>query len=274
VGGSPPADLVVEAARGPADERELLEVARDAARVPAPLLLERFAGGAERALAAKTSPTDMVSEADLASERAIRAFLADRRPDDGVLGEEGETVRGSTGLRWVVDPLDGTIDFLFGIPQWCVSVAVEDDEGTVAGVVFDPCRDETFAATRGGEALLNGVAIQGSSKSDLSDALVATGFAYDADVRRRQAEVLVEVLPRVRDIRRAGSAALDLAWTAMGRHDAYFERTTKPWDVMAGGLICESAGLLFQELPARDGLPAGVIAAPGPLMPALFALVS
>jgi myo-inositol-1(or 4)-monophosphatase len=215
----------------------------------------------------------MVSEADFASERAIRALLAERRPADGILGEEGATVEGTTGLRWVVDPLDGTVDFLFGIPQWCISIAVEDIGGPIAGVVFDPCRGETFAATRGGAATLNGVAIRGSAKADLADALVATGFAYDAEVRARQAQVLVDVLPRVRDIRRAGSAALDLAWTAMGRHDAYFERTTKPWDVMAGGLICESAELLFEELPAKEGLPAGVMAAPPALRDPLFALV-
>jgi myo-inositol-1(or 4)-monophosphatase len=254
---------------------ELLEVAIEAARVSAPLLMERFAGGAERAVAAKTSPTDMVSEADLASERAIRALLAERRPQDGVLGEEGESVVGTSGLRWVVDPLDGTIDFLFGIPQWCISVAVEDVEkgGPIAGAVLDPCRDELFAARFDGPATLNGARIEGSTKTDLADALVATGFAYAANVRARQAEVLVEVLPRVRDIRRAGSAALDLAWTAMGRHDAYFERTTKPWDVMAGGLICEMAGLEFGVLPAREGLPEGVYAAPAGLRDALLALV-
>jgi myo-inositol-1(or 4)-monophosphatase len=258
---------------GAADAPALLDVAHAAALVAAPLLLERFAGGAERAVGAKTSPTDMVSEADLASERVIRALLAERRPDDGILGEEGESVAGTTGLRWVVDPLDGTVDFLFGIPQWCISIAVEDAQGAVAGVVHDPCRAETFAATRGGEATLNGTAIAGSRKTDLGDALVATGFAYDAAVRARQAEVLVGVLPCVRDIRRAGSAALDLAWTAMARHDAYFERTTKPWDVMAGGLICQSAGLVFEELPAREGLPAGVIAAPPGLREPLLALV-
>jgi myo-inositol-1(or 4)-monophosphatase len=261
------------AERAVASAGELLAVARDAACVSAPLLLERFAGGAERALAAKTTPTDMVSEADLASERAIRALLAERRPDDGILGEEGESVEGTSGLRWVVDPLDGTVDFLFGIPQWCISVAVEDAAGVVAGVVFDPCREETFAAARGGEATLNGAAIRGSEKTDLADSLVATGFAYDSEVRARQAEVLLGVLPRVRDIRRAGSAALDLAWTAMGRHDAYFERTTKPWDVMAGGLICECAGLVFGELPAKEGLPAGVFAAPPGLCGALLELV-
>jgi myo-inositol-1(or 4)-monophosphatase len=272
VGGPPAARLVV--ADDPA-AGELLEVAIDAARVSAPLLLERFAGGAERAVGAKTSPTDMVSEADLASERAIRALLAERRPEDGVLGEEGESVTGTTGLRWVVDPLDGTVDFLFGIPQWCISIAVEEVEegGPIAAAIFDPCRDELFAATFSGPATLNGVQIEGSTKTDLSDALVATGFAYSAEVRARQAEVLIDVLPRVRDIRRAGSAALDLAWTAMGRHDAYFERTTKPWDVMAGGLICETAGLEFGVLQPREGLPEGVYAAPGGLRDALLALV-
>jgi myo-inositol-1(or 4)-monophosphatase len=166
-------------------------------------------------------------------------------------------------LTWVVDPLDGTVNFLFGVPQWCVSVAVRDEAGELAGAVFDPSRNELFGATREGPALLNGQPLSAPVDrcDDLSQALVATGFAYDASVRAAQAQVLARLLPRVRDIRRFGSAALDLAWTAAGRYDAYFERTVKPWDIAAGVLVCERAGLAVRELGEREGLPWGVMVA-------------
>jgi len=174
---------------------DLLAVARAAAQVGGELLLPRF--GRERVLAAKSSPTDAVSEADLASERAIRAVLAARRPDDGILGEEGTgDVPGTSGLRWVVDPLDGTVNFLYGLPQWCVSVAVEDEERTLAGVILDPVRDELFAGSADGD----GDDLPGSSCEELGRALVATGFGYASEVRRAQAAVVARLLPEVRDI--------------------------------------------------------------------------
>jgi myo-inositol-1(or 4)-monophosphatase len=252
---------------------QLLALAIDLARDGGALLLERFEGGGERALASKSSPTDLLSEADLASERLIRERLAQVRPEDGFLGEEGGAEDGCSGLCWVVDPLDGTINFLFGIPQWCVSVAVRDDHGPVAGAIFDPCRGELFTATRDTAPLLDGEPIRASVREELSSAMVATGFAYEADVRAAQAEILTRVVPRVRDIRRFGSAALDLAWTAMGRYDAYFERSVKPWDIAAGTLICERAGLTVCELPPREGLPLGVLAAVPALARPLFELV-
>jgi myo-inositol-1(or 4)-monophosphatase len=247
-----------------------------AARLAGGLLAERAAGGAERAVASKSTPTDLVSEADLASQRAIRALLAERRPGDGFLGEEeDEDEAGESGLRWIVDPLDGTVNFLFGIPQWCVSVAVADREGTLAGAVYDPNREELFTATRDGPATLSasGRVLElrgrfldprgqdGADTGGLAAAMVATGLAYDADVRERQAEVLSRLVGRVRDIRRFGSAALDLAWTAVGRFDAYYERTVKPWDIAAGELVCRRAGLEILELAAAEGLPWGVLAA-------------
>lgn len=251
---------------------ELLAVAREAARAGAEVLVGRF--GRERALASKSTPTDLVSEADLASERAIRAVLAERRPDDGVLGEEGTgDAAGSTGLRWVVDPLDGTIDFLYGIPQWCVSVAVEDDEGGVAGVVLDPLRDECFAAVRGGGATLDGVPLAGVAERrvpQLGAALVATGFGYDAEVRRAQGEIVARLLPEVRDVRRAGSAALDLVWTAAGRHDAYYEFGVQHWDIAAGRIVCAEVGLEVRGLAGRGVLPAGVAVAPPALIEPLL----
>ena len=257
----------------PATQQELLALAVDLAQRAGALLLERFEAGREPVLASKSTPTDLVSEADLASERLIRDTLARSRPVDGFLGEEGGGEDGSSGLTWIVDPLDGTVNFLFGIPQWCVSVAVADSRGSLVGAIFDPCRDELFLATREGRPTLNGAPIVASDRDELASAMVATGFAYDADVRAAQAQVLTRLLPRVRDIRRFGSAALDLAWTACGRYDAYFERTTKPWDIAAGTLVCERVGLTVTELPERDGLPLGVLACVPALARGLLELV-
>ncbi len=243
---------------------ELLDVAVDAARRAGALLAERFRGGREQAVATKSTPTDLVSEADYLSQQTIREVLTRRRPNDGFLGEEGGDEQGASGLRWIVDPLDGTINFLYGIPQWCVSVAVSDAGGAVAGAVFDPLRDELFTAVRGGPPECNGARIEPSGCDQMPLAMVATGFQYDAAVREAQGQVLTRMLGRVRDIRRFGSAALDLAWTAAGRFDAYFERGVNSWDVAAGALICRSAGLEVIELPIHPNLPWGVLtAAPG-----------
>jgi len=253
------------------------------------LLLERARRGAERQVSAKSTPTDLVSEADLASERAIRELLGTRRPHDGFVGEEGDHADGTSGLSWVVDPLDGTVNFLFGIPQWCVSVAVRDQCSTLAGAVFDPNRQELFTATRSGPATLSGPAgvaqlagahrdaVEGgeaAGRQALPRAMVATGLAYDADVRAAQAKVLARLAPRVRDIRRFGSAALDLTWTAAGRYDAYFERTVKQWDIAAGALVCERAGLDVLELPVHENLPWGILVAPSALAAPLLELVA
>jgi myo-inositol-1(or 4)-monophosphatase len=278
------------------DADELLALAIEAARMAGGLLAERARHGFEREVASKSTPTDLVSEADVSSQRAIRELVRERRPDDGFVGEEeGESETGSSGISWVVDPLDGTVNFLFAIPQWSVSVAVRDAAGTIAGAVFDPNRDELFCATREGPARMDGPrgAIElshrvgadvsherrtgedaGPGGEDLASAMVATGLAYDADVRRAQARVLERVVPRVRDIRRFGSAALDLAWTAAGRFDAYYERSVKQWDIAAGALICERAGLQIRELPEHENLPWGILAAPRALAGPLVELVS
>ena len=281
MGAGAPARLLVS------DPLELLELAQEAARGAGELLLERVSKGAEAEVRSKSTPTDLVSEADLASERAIRELLHGRRPEDGFVGEEGSSDPGTSGLSWVVDPLDGTINFLFGIPQWCVSVAVTDAAGTVAGAIYDPNRRELFSATRDGPALLlsdAGERVLGAAGRDadgtarhlgeveLASAMVATGLSYSAEVRAAQARVLERVIPRVRDIRRFGSAALDLAWTALGRYDAYFERTVKQWDVAAGALVCERAGLSVLELPVHEHLPWGILAAPTELAPQLLEL--
>ena len=256
-------------------QEELLALAVEVAREAGALLLERFDGGGERAVASKTTLTDLVSEADFASERLIRERLSAARPEDAFLGEESGGEDGSSGLTWVVDPLDGTVNFLFGIPQWCVSIAARDERGELVGAIFDPCGDELFCATRDGQALLNGAPIPSPARprGDLATALVATGFAYDAQVRAAQAEVLARLIPRVRDIRRFGTAALDLAWTAAGRYDAFYERTVKPWDIAAGTLVCERAGLVVRELPERPGLPWGELVARPEIAEALLELV-
>lgn len=275
-------------------ERHLLDVAVEAVRMAGALLVERVRGGAEREVSAKSTPTDLVSEADVAAERAIRELLAERRPRDGFVGEEEGGEAGSSGLSWVVDPLDGTVNFLFGIPQWCVSVAVRDERETLAGAIYDPNRDELFSASRGGEARMSGPAGErvlsdaheggsrrgaggahgGEARATLATAMIATGLAYDAQVRAAQAQALARLIPRVRDVRRFGSAALDLAWTAAGRFDAYYERSVKPWDIAAGELICRRAGLRVRELPERGVLPWGVLAAPAALADPLLELVA
>ncbi|MDQ6807428.1 MAG: inositol monophosphatase [Actinomycetota bacterium] len=254
-----------------ADEDELLAVALEAARGAGAELRTRF-GQAQHGVRAKSGPTDLVSDADLAAEAAIRDVLRSRRPDDAILAEEGGSTAGGA-LRWVVDPLDGTINFLFGIPAWGVSVACEDAEGGLVGVVLDPMRGECFAATRSGAPTLDGEPISARGEGELANALVATGFSYDAAVRARQAEIITRVLPRVRDVRRMGAAALDLCWTACGRFDAYYERGLKPWDLAAGSLIAQRAGLEMRALPETGEEPSGVVVTRGGLMAEMLDLV-
>ena len=234
----------------------------------------RDAFGRSLAISAKSTPTDLVSEADVATETLIRARIEAARPDDAIMGEEGDDRAGTSGLRWVVDPLDGTVNFLFGIPQWCVSIACEDGDGTLAGVVYDPMRDETWAATRDGDALLDGVPIRHRPRGGLATALVATGFGYAADVRESQARVIARLLPQVRDVRRLGAAALDLAWAAAGRYDAYFERGVKHWDVAAGALICARAGLAVHALPPAPPADSGLLVASPAIAAELLAIVA
>ncbi len=268
-------------------DAELLAVARQAAAAAAGELRERF--GRLEGVRAKSTPTDLVSDADLAAESAIRAVLAAQRPDDAILGEEGGatparegganpsrdwTALGSESLRWIVDPLDGTVNFLFGIPMFAVSVACEDVQGTLIGVVLDPVHDECFEATRSSVPTLNGEAISVPERAaELEFAMVATGFGYEPAERARQAAVVSRVLPRARDIRRAGAAAIDLCWCACGRYDAYFERGLHAWDLAAGALIAERAGLVVRELPANGEDPAGVLVAPPELIDELGGLV-
>jgi myo-inositol-1(or 4)-monophosphatase len=210
--------------------------------------------------------TDMVSEVDREAEARITGILAERRPDDGLLGEEGAFVAGTSGVRWLVDPLDGTTNYLFGVPSYCVSIGAELDGVGVVGVVVDPSRSETWSATKGHGAHLNGrpIARRGDSPP-LGEALIATGFSYLPERRAWQARRLAGVLPAVRDIRRFGSAALDLCWVAGGRLDAYYEEGTHIWDYAAGALIATEAGAVVGGFDGGPPSTAGVLAAARPL---------
>jgi fructose-1,6-bisphosphatase/inositol monophosphatase family enzyme len=208
----------------------------------------------------KSSQTDMVSEADHEAEAAIAELLRAERPDDALVSEEGAGGSGTSGRRWVVDPLDGTTNYLYRFPAWGVSVALEDADGGLAGVVHDPVGGETFRAARGAGAELNGRPIRVRDHGRLDTALVGTGFGYDPNVRAGQADVLRRVLPRVRDIRRAGAAALDLCSVACGRLDGYYERGINHWDWAAGALIVREAG--GEVVPLEGGRPG--LAAAGP----------
>jgi myo-inositol-1(or 4)-monophosphatase len=221
--------------------RELLDLAVDAARAASDVLLASL-GSVRTSVLTKTSVTDMVTEMDHASEALVREHLLGARPDDGFLGEETGLTEGSSGIRWVVDPLDGTTNYLYGYPSWNVSIAAEDAEGAVAGVVIDPLLGETFTGTRGGGAFRNDSPLACSDKKELATALCATGFAYDPVRRRAQAAVLEQVIGNIRDIRRGGAAAVDLCSVACGRVDAYWERGLGPWDHAAGALIAREAG--------------------------------
>ena len=237
-------------------------MAERAAHTAGELLLGRF-GGPARGVGPKSSPTDLVSDADRAAEAAISELLRDERPGDGLLSEEGAERASASGRRWVVDPLDGTTNFLYGYPAWSVSVALEDDGGTAVAVVHDPARGETFRARRGQGCELNGTRVQVRAPRLLETALIATGFAYDPGLRALQADTLCRLLPKVRDVRRAGSAALDLAWLAAGRLDGYYERGLSPWDWAAGRLLVTEAGGALAEL---RGEPPGLVAASGELL--------
>ena len=220
-----------------------------------------YYGRTPEGLESKTSATDPVSDADREAERLIRDLLATERPGDGLVGEEGSRIEGERGRRWIVDPLDGTVNFLYGLRAWGVSIALEDSEGLAVGVVFNPVSRECFAAERGRGATVNGRPLHVTDCRSLEGAMVATGFSYEAERRAEQAQLLVELLPRIRDIRRAGGASLDLAYVAAGRVDAYYERGVKIWDVAAGLLLVREAGGLTADL---DGEPWGVTAAATP----------
>jgi myo-inositol-1(or 4)-monophosphatase len=256
------------------DPISLTDLAEAAAREAARLLLEGL-GRDRLSVETKSTATDMVSEMDRAAEQLIVATLLAARPDDGLLGEEGAHRAGTSGVRWVIDPLDGTTNYLYHHPGFAVSIAAEHEGQAVAGVVIDVMAEDVFRATRGEGATRNGTPITVSGESNLSQALVATGFGYQVDQRRHQAAVLAHVLPDVRDIRRMGSAALDLCSVACGRVDAYYELSLSRWDFAAGALIAAEAGAEVTDLSGAFPGAAPLLAAPpalaGPLRDLLLA---
>lgn len=264
---------------GPEDRA--LRTAIEAAQRAGDELLRRWAMPIS-GRAFKSSTTDEVSDADRASERIIVDAIRRAHPDDEIVSEEGGGVSGRSARRWLVDPLDGTINYLYRIPQWCVSIACVDTDGPVVGVVHDPVRQELFHATRGGGAWLRASgphALGGARRlavtdiRDLGLALVASGFSYNSDERREQARREAVILPHIRDVRRMGSAALDLAWCAAGRLDAYEEAGGNEWDWAAGRLLVSEAGGRLSEAPGvRPDGPTLIASGPG-IHDALVALV-
>jgi myo-inositol-1(or 4)-monophosphatase len=256
---------------------ELFELARATAE-EAGVLVRAGRSTAADQVDTKSSPVDVVTAVDSAAEALIVRRLLGARPDDGVLGEEGASTAGSSGVRWVIDPIDGTVNFLYGLPAYAVSIAAEVDGRTEVGVVLNAATGELFTAVRGQGAWSSApgtaaVRLTGSAPADLEQTLVATGFGYRAEERRRQGAALAGLLPEVRDIRRWGSAALDLCDVAAGRVDAYYQSGLKPWDHAAGALIAAEAGLVLAGLGGRPFAEPMAMAAAPSVAPAFFALL-
>lgn len=220
---------------------DLLTLALESATAAGKILMDR---PSNFEISTKSSAIDIATQMDEAAERLIVERIIGARPGDAIVGEEGSKVLGSSGIRWVIDPLDGTVNYLYGLPGWCVSVAAKDEKGSLVGVVHAPTLGMTWQAERGGGAFLNGKKIKASQVSRLDEALIATGFSYSREVRQGQAEAMRKLIPLCRDIRRLGAAAVDLCHLASGGVDAYFEVGLKEWDLAAGALIATEAGAL------------------------------
>ena len=209
----------------------------------------------------KGSPFSLVTQVDREAERVIVDGITATRPKDEILGEEGTSVSGSSSVRWLVDPVDGTTNYVYGYAAYSVSIGVEIDGQPAVGVVFDTGRDVLYTAVRGRGATANGDPIEASDKGELATALVATGFAFDPALRTRQGETLTKILARIRDIRRSGSASIDLLSLATGAVDAYYEGGLAPWDVAGGAVIAEEAGATVLRSTADGYQGIGVIGA-------------
>lgn len=214
----------------------------------------------------KSSPTDVVTEVDRAAEEQIVRHLLDARPGDGVVGEEGADRPSASGVRWIIDPIDGTTNFFYGLPGFAISIAAEVDGVVVAGAVADPLHRETYTAALGGGSQCNGVPLQVNDQRDLATALIGTGFSYEPARRRRQAEVLRAVIGEIRDIRRLGAASVDLCAVARGRLDGYYEKGLNVWDYAAGALVATEAGVVVGDLDGAPPSPAFMLAT----APAIF----
>lgn len=252
------------------DPHRLAELAVDAAYAAGRVLLDRRRGPLQ--VGTKSSDTDLVSDADRAAEETVTTTVATARPDDAVLAEESGSRPGESGLRWVVDPLDGTVNYLYGRGDWAVSVAVEDATHTLASAVYVPPRDEMYQATRGGGAYLGGDKLAVNEPVELGQAMLSTGFSYDAARRGEQGRLVAEVLPQVRDIRRAGACAVDLVDFAAGRADAFYEDEVNHWDVAGAALVAVEAGGTVALTTGPAGAPSVAVLAAGPsLYPAVAA---
>jgi myo-inositol-1(or 4)-monophosphatase len=255
-----------------ADPTALLALAAELALEAAALVAERIVGRVD-AIDTKSSATDLVTAVDRDVEALISARLRDARPDDAIVGEEGAAHDGASGVRWLIDPIDGTTNFVYGYPACAISIGAETGGEPLAGVVFDLAHTELYAAARGFGATCNGEPIHATDKQELASALIGTGFGYVAEVRRRQGAVLASVLPRVRDVRRSGSAALDMCWVARGRLDGYYEDGVQAWDTAAGELIVREAGGRVGRMPGATERGYVIAAAPG-VFDALHALLA
>jgi myo-inositol-1(or 4)-monophosphatase len=249
-------------------DAQLLSLAVEIAREAGELARTRRDAGVAIA-ATKSGLADIVTEADREVEQLIRDRIAEARPQDGFLGEESAASEGSSGLTWVVDPIDGTVNYAYGIPAYAVSIAVVEgppdpaEWTAVAGVVNNPATGELFRAARGEGAHLGSQRLAVLGEPDVSGALIATGLSYDPERRTRQFETLGRVLPLARDIRRIGAASLDLAFVAAGRFDAYYEWGLWPWDMAAGSLlVSEAGGIVGGIAGARAGRDLLIAASP------------
>jgi len=208
----------------------------------------------------KSTAIDIATQMDIKAEKFIVESLLAARPDDGIIGEEGASIESKSGITWVIDPLDGTVNYFYGLPGWNVSIAAKDSEGVIVGVVTAPTINSTWWATRGGGAFYNGYAIKCNDPVELDRALIATGFQYDVAHRVSQLEDFSKLVPIVRDLRRNGAAAVDLCHVAMGALDGYYEAGLKEWDWSAGGLVATEAGATFKQYgqsPMRISMAAG-----------------
>jgi myo-inositol-1(or 4)-monophosphatase len=193
----------------------------------------------------KSSIDDFATQMDIASEKLIVESILAARPDDGLIGEEGASRPSKSGITWVIDPIDGTVNYYYGLPGWNISIAAKDKDGVLVGVVNAPTLNSLWHATRGGGAFRNGAPIKCNNPKDLNMSLVATGFSYDRETRIKQSNFITTLVADVRDIRRTGAAATDLCSVATGWVDAYFESNLNEWDIAAGGLIAREAGAVL-----------------------------
>lgn len=221
---------------------QLLELAEEIAKKAGELLMSR---PSNFELDQKSGVLDFATQMDHESEKLIVAAILAARPDDSIIGEEGSDRVGTSGYTWVIDPIDGTVNYLYGIPGWCISIAVKDSEGYLVGVVHAPSFAMTWSARRGGGATCNGKPLRCNEPVALDRALIATGFAYDVERRKPQAEFIKELLPKIRDVRRMGACAVDICMVASGSVDAHFEAGVNEWDYAAAGLIASEAGAKF-----------------------------